>query len=119
MNASTLFSSINASAILHNAIFLPLFGALLDFITGVASAIKRNVFTPDQFANIIGKDSELFKYGVGALILLVINGFNHTSLDLNVALGVPGAGLLLVPQIASIWNNLLELLPSQVQPYAQ
>lgn len=120
MDFFSFFSSpAFTSGLLHNALFLPLALTILDFFTGVASAIRRGVFDVDQFANILGKDSMALKWAVGAFILFVANGFNHFNLDLNVALGVPGSLVLSIPLIKSIVTNIIELFPKRAQPYLQ
>lgn len=120
MNFFSFFASPGfTSGVLHNALFAPLALALLDFFTGVASALRRGVFDVDQFANILGKDSLVFKWAVGAFALFVANGFNHWPVDLNVALGVPGSLVLSIPMIKSIVTNIIELFPKQAQPYLQ
>ena len=120
MNLSALFNSpAFQSGLLHILVFIPLALVLLDFVTGVASALKRKVFNPAYFADILSKDSDLFKWGLGAIVLVVSNLFFHVSLDANVLVGGTGSIVLMVPLVNSIISNITELFPTKAQPYIQ
>ena len=67
---SSFLVSLNTSGFLHNAFLLPLFLVLGDFFTGVASSLKNGTFDFSKFADIMGKDSDLLKYAIGALTLV-------------------------------------------------
>ncbi len=120
MNLTALFSSSAfQSSLLHILVFIPLALVLLDFVTGIASALKRGVFNPAYFADILSKDSDLFKWTVGAGVLAVGNALYHWNLDVNVLFGGVGSLVVMVPIINSIISNVTELFPAKAQPYVQ
>jgi hypothetical protein len=120
MNLSVLFNSpAFQSGLLHILVFLPLALVLLDFVTGIASALKRGVFNPAYFADILSKDSDLFKWTIGAGVLAVGNALYHWNLDVNVLFGGIGSLVVMVPIINSIITNVTELFPTGAQPYMQ
>src|SRR6266481_7236388 len=100
MNLSVLFNSpAFQSGLLHILVFIPLALVLLDFVTGVASALKRKVFNPAYFADILSKDNTLFQWGLGAVVMTVGNLLFHVNQDINVLVWGVGSIVIMVPVI--------------------
>lgn len=116
---SSFLVSLNASGFLRNAFLVPLFLVVGDFFTGVASSLKNGTFDFSKFADIMGKDSELLKYLVGALTLFLANSLHFMPPELNVVFATGGVGAISIVILNSIIENLIELLPKADQPIAQ
>ncbi len=115
----SLMAFLNSSGLLHNALISPLVLILADFFTGLGSSLKNKSFAFGRLSDILGHESDLLKYVVGALALVAANGLHILTPELNTLLGGVGSGILDVAILASVLNNLIELLPQQWQPEAR
>ena len=115
----SLLTFLNSSGLLHNALISPLLLIVADFLTGLGSALKNKDFAFGRLSDILGHESDLLKYVVGALALVAANGLHVLSPELNTLLGGVGSGVLDITILASVLNNCIELLPLQWQPEAR
>lgn len=116
---SFLNAFVNGGSALQTIMTLPLTFALVDFVTGVVSAIKNKQFSLGNLADIFGHASHLIQYVIAMLTLVLTSGLLHWGIDVQTIATTIGSAVLMLTTGRSIVGNVLELFPASVQPLVQ